>query len=254
MAKSWIMGGDFFGPYMDRTYRRMMGADDLTAFSVVIEQTDLFILAERDLTFEATRAARDARATIEGWIERVPEFGNALTPLPCPADAPALVRQMTAAGKAAGVGPMAAVAGAIAEAVARALGPKSTNIIIENGGDIFIMGNRERRVALFAGPSPLTNRLALVIPGSRQPLAVCTSSGTVGPSLSFGRADAAVIVAEDGALADAVATATGNRIHRPKDLASAVEWAAAVPGILHVIAILGEHMATWGELQLQPLR
>lgn len=148
---------------------------------------------------------------------------------------------------------MAAVAGAIAEHVARTLHPLSRNVIVENGGDTYVMGTRKRVAGIFAGESPLTNRFGLLIPPEKQPLAVCTSAGTVGPSRSFGQADAAVIAAASGALADAVATATANRVRTPADLSSAVEFASAIEGVLHVVAIAGDEMATWGSLSLRRL-
>jgi ApbE superfamily uncharacterized protein (UPF0280 family) len=241
------------GSHVERTYRERMRAVDLVSFGVKIEQTDLYILAESDLTDEAMRAAATARRTVEAWIERNPAFGASLEPVLCPADAPRIIREMCAAAQVAVVGPMAAVAGAIAERVARDLAPQSPNVIVENGGDAYLMGDRERTVAIFAGPSPLSNRLGLVVPADSQPLAVCTSSGTVGPSLSFGKADAAAIVAENAALADAVATATANRIKQPEDIAEAVEWAAHIQGVLHVLAVAGDQMAAWGELQIRRL-
>jgi ApbE superfamily uncharacterized protein (UPF0280 family) len=240
--------------YVDRTYRASMQAEDLVAFSVKIEQTDLYVLAERDLTAETTRAARRARSTLEGWIDRHPEFAQSMAPISCPPDAPGLVRDMCAAGQAAGVGPMAAVAGAIAEYVARALQPTSPNVIVENGGDTYLMGARRRLAAIFAGRSALSNRFGLVIPPEKQPIAVCTSSGTVGPSVSLGEADAAVIAAQDGALADAVATATANRVRTAEDLSGAVEFAAALEGVQHAVVIAGDEMAMWGNLSLERLR
>jgi ApbE superfamily uncharacterized protein (UPF0280 family) len=230
-----------------------MEAAGLVAFTVVVQQTDLRVLAERELTREATESARIARRTVEAWIERDPAFGASLAPVDCPADAPRLIREMCAAARAAGVGPMAAVAGAIAQRVAEDLSPLSGNVIVENGGDTYLMGDQDRLVAIFAGRSPLSNRVALRIPGTRLPLSVCTSSGTVGPSLSFGRADAAVIVARSGALADAAASGVGNRVNAPTDVGGAVEWATGVPGLTHVVAIMGEQMAAWGELELVKL-
>jgi hypothetical protein len=239
--------------YVDRTYRNRMAAPDLVAFRVQIRETDLYILAQRDLTAEATRVARRARATIEAWIESNPEFATTLEPLPCPPDAPRIIREMCAAADAAGVGPMASVAGAIAEAVARALAPKSPEVIVENGGDTYLMGNRERVAAVLAGKSPLSSRIGLVIPPGRLPLAICTSSATVGPSLSFGRADAAVVVSDSGALADAVASAVGNRVRTADDLPAAVELGLGIARVLHVVAILGDRMAAGGDLILRRL-
>jgi ApbE superfamily uncharacterized protein (UPF0280 family) len=242
------------GDYVERTYRQQMRAAELVSFGVKVEQTDLYILAERDLTDEARRSAATARRTVEAWIEHHPAFSRSLEPVSCPADAPRIIREMCAGARAAGVGPMAAVAGAIAERVARDLAPQSPNVIVENGGDAYLMGDRERTVAIFAGASPLSNRLGLVVPADRQPLSVCTSSGTVGPSRSFGKADAAVIAAANAALADAVATATANRVKQPEDIAGAVEWAAHIEGVVHVLAIMGSEMAAWGELELARLQ
>jgi ApbE superfamily uncharacterized protein (UPF0280 family) len=230
-----------------------MAAEGLVAFDVQVKQTDLRILAESDLSEQALRSVRIVRRTLEKWIARDRDFIAALSPLSCPVDAPKVIREMCAAGQAAGVGPMAAVAGAIAERVARDLSAFSPNVIVENGGDTFLMGDRERLVSIFAGRSPLSQRLALVVPPERQPLSVCTSSGTVGPSMSFGQADAAVIVARNAALADGVATAVGNRVRKPADVGPAVEWASSIPGLIHVVAILGEHMAAWGALELRTL-
>ena len=88
---------------------------------------------------------------------------------------------------------------------------------------------------------------------AQMPCAVCTSSGTVGPALSFGRGDAAVVVSPSGALADAAATALGNRIRGAADVEAAVQWAAALPGVIGAVAIAGEAMAAQGDLELQPL-
>lgn len=230
-----------------------MEAEDLVRFTVAIEQTDLCILAERDLTDEATRAARRARCTVEAWLDRVPEFAAAIAPLPCPTDAPRIIREMSAAGEAAQVGPMAAVAGAVAESVARDLAEHSREVIVENGGDTYLVGSTERVAGIFAGESPLSNRLGLVLPAELLPVAVCTSSGTVGPSMSLGKADAVVVVARNGALADAVATGTANKVSTPADIEGAVEWAAGIEGIEHVVAIVGDRLAAWGGIEMRKL-
>ena len=142
--------------YLERRYRERMSASDLVSFRVRIRETDLLVLAQHDLSQEARRAARRARTTLEAWIEGCPEFARTLAPLPCPPYAPRLVRDMCAAAQAARVGPMAAVAGAIAEFVARELEPHSPEVIVENGGDAYLMGSRERVAAVFAGWSPLS--------------------------------------------------------------------------------------------------
>jgi ApbE superfamily uncharacterized protein (UPF0280 family) len=146
---------------------------------------------------------------------------------------------------------MAAVAGAIAQFVAQELVGPEVEIIIENGGDIYLNSTRPRNIGIFAGQSSsFSNRLALEIAPELCPLGICTSSGTVGPSLSFGHADAAVIMASSSVLADAVATAAANVVQQPRDVEKAAQLAAAVPGILGAVIIAGDKLAAWGKVTL----
>lgn len=229
-----------------------MRAEGLSGFGVTIGESDLWIWAERELRAEAASALSRLRAEIKSHIERQPEFLTSLSPLSCPLHAPPIIQSMCQAAEAAGVGPMAAVAGAIAQAIAEALEPLSPEVIVENGGDLYLITRRERLVAIVAGGSPLSGKLALRIPPGER-IAVCTSSGTYGHSLSFGRADAAVAAAADGALADAVATALGNRVRDAEDVEVAVAWARSLAGIRQAIAICGDRMAIAGELEVVPV-
>ena len=236
-----------------RTYRQVSNADALVPFTVARGETDLQISALRDLSAE-TQAVVDAlRADLERHIVANPRFLESFVPVAVADDAPEVVRAMADAGAAAGTGPMAAVAGAIAERVARALEPLSAEVIVENGGDTFIMGTRGRRVLLVAGDSPLSGRVALAVDGATLPVAVCTSSGKVGHSVSLGSAHSATVVAPDGALADAVATALGNRVHGPDDIERALTWACAVPGVTGAVVIAGDRIGALGEIRLEPV-
>lgn len=235
-----------------RKYRDSGADNRFSTFRVVVEQSDLYVKALAPLEKETERLIRECRAQIESAIARRTEFLKSLIPIEDdPGDAP-VAAGMVRAGKKAGTGPMAAVAGAVAEFVGRALLEFSPEVIIENGGDIFIMVSRPIVVGLYAGESPLSGRVGIKVEPTAIPVGVCTSSGTVGPSRSFGRADAAVVISKDVALADAVATALGNRIERPSDLKAAVEWALAVPGVDGALAVLGERMAVRGRMELVP--
>mgnify|MGYP005851978619 CR=1 FL=1 len=239
----------------ERTYRHW-GADGAgrIPFQARVGTTDLYLRADRDLSREAREAARRIRAEVEAHIAAEPAFATALTPLEPPAGPlPRVVASMYAAARTAGVGPMAAVAGAIAGAVGRELRLRAREVLVENGGDLFLDLAQDAVVGIFAGGSPFTGRLGLRVRAQDAPLGICTSSGTVGPSLSYGRADAATAVAPDPALADAVATALGNRIHAPEDLQAAVEWARSVPGVRAALAILGDRLAAAGEVELVDL-
>ncbi|UCH35256.1 MAG: UPF0280 family protein, partial [Armatimonadota bacterium] len=146
--------------YVERTYRRT-ASSGLVTFEVKVLQTDLLIAAERDLSEDAREIVRACRGELEAYIKRDPGFKGALRPYRLRDDAPEIARAMAAAAELAGVGPMAAVAGAIAERVGRGLAAHSREVIVENGGDIWLHGNRERTVGVFAGASPVTGKLAV---------------------------------------------------------------------------------------------
>lgn len=233
-----------------RTYRGRTRPEGLVGFRVRIGETNLQVLAERDLSGTARSLARDARAELHRYRKLDPRFFETLDPHDVPLDAPPLVREMARAGKLAGVGPMAAVAGAIAERVGRGLMPESAEVVAENGGDLFMSITRPRRVAVFAGESSLSMKLALEIAPGQTPLGVATSSATVGPSVNFGKADAAVVLAPNAALADAAATALGNRVRSRGDLEPALAWALGIEGVRGALVVLGDQFAAQGEVRL----
>lgn len=191
------------------------------------------------------------RADLTGYLAQHPGFAAALEPVEAEQGAPGIVRDMTEAGRAAGVGPMAAVAGAIAQRVGGRLRRHSPEVIVENGGDIFLATAEARRVVIWAGDSPLSGRIALRIEPEATPLGVCTSSGTVGHSLSLGRADAAVVAARSAALADAAATALGNLVHGPADIEPALARICRIRGVHGALAIVGKHLGAQGRLVLE---
>jgi hypothetical protein len=236
-----------------RTYRARMARPGLKGFRVVVKETDLWVLATRDFLPEIRDLVIQERQQLEAYIAGHPDFLTSLVPWPADPFAPPVVREMIEAARATGVGPMAAVAGALAARVGRQLASLSPEVIVENGGDIFLAIQQPATVALFAGKSPLSHRVGLKIDPSLSPLGVCTSSATVGHSLSFGRADAACVLAESAALADAAATALGNRVLGPDTIAPALAWAAALPDILGAVVIVGEKLGAWGQVELVPL-
>jgi ApbE superfamily uncharacterized protein (UPF0280 family) len=247
------MGGTLSG-YEERLYRARCHGRGLVSFTVRVKETDLWIAADRNLENEAKESIQRRRRGLENYIISHSGFLEALTPWPEDDLAPPLVRTMIAAGRAAGSGPMAAVAGAIAHFVGQDLLALSSRVVVENGGDVFLAADRDLVVAVDAGKSPLTGRLGVELAASEMPLCLCTSSGTVGHSLSLGRADAATVAATDGALADAVATMLGNRVQGKGDLAPALEWAAAIPGLAGALVVLGDKLAAWGRLTLVDLQ
>ena len=257
------------GPGMGQPRAYRVLASEATAgfnssFVVREEQTDLWVAVRPALdgpkaASACLRKVRDLRAAILRYAAARPDFIGAMAPLPVDPDAPAIVAAMLEAGQRAGVGPMAAVAGAIAEDVAwyitGAFGCEA--VVVENGGDIFAVSPEPLDVAILAGDSPISGKLTVRVrsaAGSGDGVSICTSSGTVGPSRSLGRADAATVVAAGGALADALATALGNRIREPGDIEPALTWLAGVAGAVGGLVVCGGRVGAWVQVEVCPVR
>jgi hypothetical protein len=236
--------------YQPRTYRHWVKDGDLVFFNVVVKETDLYIRAQTNLKRKAHRLVLKYRDLLERYIERHPSFLTSLEPIAVGDDAPRIVTEMAEAARKAAVGPMAAVAGAIAEFVGSELLAFSPEIIIENGGDIYLKSSGKRLIGIYAGKSPLTGKLALEINGQDKPMGICTSSGTVGHSLSFGKADAVIVLSPSATLADAAATAIANIIIQPSDIPRGIELAQSIDGLKGVVIIQDEKIGLWGEVKL----
>ena len=246
--------GGFREAYQERKYRNLLPDQGMVSFQVMVKETDLYIKASRNLAEPARQSVLRYRHQLESYIHLHPSFLHSLTPWPTDDFAAPIIQSMIRAGQGAGVGPMAAVAGAMAESVGRDLLKEAPEIIVENGGDIFLRSSRGIPVGIFAGNSPLSLRVGLLVPASEDPSGVCTSSGTVGPSLSFGRADAVCILSPSAALADAAATAVGNRVRSSTDLERGLEQAKEIVGVVGAVIILGDKLAAWGEIELIDLK
>ncbi len=236
--------------YQPRTYRHWVKGKDLVPFNVVVKETDLYIRATTNLKRKAFRLVLKYRDALERYIERHPSFLTSLEPIAVGDDAPHIVTEMAEAATKAGVGPMASVAGAIAEFVGSQLLAFSPEIIIENGGDIYLRSLKKRLIGIYAGKSPLTGKIGLEIDWQDTPMGICTSSGTVGHSLSFGKADAVVVLSQSATLADAAATAIGNLIIQPSDIPGGIEFAQSIDGLKGIIIIKDDKVGLWGEVKI----
>jgi hypothetical protein len=237
--------------YTLRYYRDWAGSDDLTTFEVAQRQTDLQIRAHSDLSRVALKLVKRLRADVESYADAHPGFIESLVAWPDDPAAPPVVREMLVATRAYAVGPMAAVAGAIAEAVGRELLKSSPEVIVENGGDVFLFMNRPVTLMLYSGEeSPFNRRVLVKLNAPGQPRGVCTSSAKVGPSLSFGETDAVLTIAENAAVADAAATALGNLVRRPEDVAGVLELEQARGVLRGAVITIGQTLGAYGEVEL----
>ena len=239
--------------YTTRTYRNTIDTGDMVSFQVAVKETDLWVCADARLVEETTGLVLDCRLQLESYMVMHPEFKSSLVPVPFDPYAPPLVKEMIRATADLNVGPMASVAGAIAQYVGRGLLPLSERVIVENGGDIFLMLNRPATVSIFAGESPLSEKLGVVIAAGQMPVGVCASSAKVGHSLSMGGADVVCVVSPSAARADGAATALGNRIGTKSDLNRLSSVLETMEALIGGVAIVEDAMATWGDVELVAL-
>ncbi len=232
-----------------------MKREGLVSFEVRHKETDLFILAKRDLAKEVSSWIIEARAAIEEYAMLHPGFLESLIPYPDDNLAPEPVKQMLKASKMANVGPMAAVAGAISEFVAqKILDIFHGEVIVENGGDIALYLEQPIVIGIYAGNSPFSNKIGIKLEPMDSLFAICTSSGTVGHSKSFGKADAVTVIAKSASFADALATAIGNKVLSKYDIDPCIkEMQKYSQDVLGGVIIKADAIGAFGRLELVPL-
>ncbi len=247
--------------YTERTYRSAMGGTGLVPLEIHYRETDLWIgmdrsasegLDRRELTHLVLGRVRTCWHEIGWCIARCRDFLSSYVPIKDIPGSPTLCTAMLEASRRAGTGPMAAVAGAVADAVGRELSHVlgARELIVENGGDIYVQTTQGVICRVFAGASPLSGQVRIHIPKEVSPVGVCTSSATVGPSKSFGRADAVTVVAADAAFADAAATAWANRVKSQDDIAPVIEAMKDQREIIAGVIILGDRLGFFGDIPI----
>jgi ApbE superfamily uncharacterized protein (UPF0280 family) len=246
--------------YEPRLYRDVMGNERWRSFRVEYRETDLWVAVDAaGYGSEAEHFSMERilsyRSVLEEHIAEHPDFRDSLVPLMAPAGVHPMVRDMYDAARMAGTGPMSAVAGAIAHRICNDLLAHlhCSEVVVENGGDIFMKLIKPATISVFAGTSPLSDKIALVIKPEETPLAVCCSSGTVGHSLSFGMADACMIACRSGAQADAYATAFCNEVKGKKDVQWVTEKALQKQEIMSAVIIAGDIVGLGGSIEVKML-
>ena len=240
--------------YTERSYRSRFSNDGRRWFCVKFLESDLWIGVDSgsyraSMEEDVYTFLVDLRRQMDAYLLMDPQYKSALTPYDAGLEAPNILKEMSRISHKTGIGPMSAVAGAVAKHVADFLGTKE--VIVENGGDIYAKATSDMDISVFAGQSPLSEKVGLHIPTAAFPCGICTSSGTVGPSLSLGRADAMMIVCQDVLLADSYATAMANRIKTVNDLQPVIEQIQNNPEILGALAVKDDKLAVCGLYELR---
>ena len=245
--------------YEPRFYRDSMGGTRWKSFRVVHLETDLWIAVDTAgyrpaMVNYALSRVKYYRSLLDSHIRLFPTFLTSLTPLPLPSgNISELIREMYISTEKSGTGPMSAVAGAVAEHICNDMCGRFQvkEIIVENGGDIFMNVESPAVISVYAGASPLSEKIGIEVTPEISPLSVCCSSGTIGHSLSFGTADACMIACCSGAQADAYATAFCNLIKTSEDINTVTENALQKEDILSVIIIKDDKVGMGGTIEVK---
>ena len=247
--------------FVERTYRRQFNNRRFTPFEVKHYETDLWIGID-PVSFNpkmqkvALERIKELRQKMDDYILTEPLFKKTLNPFLPAENAPVEAKEMAAAAGKAGIGPMSAVAGLFAREAGEAILQNFLveEMVIENGGDIFILLKKELVISVFAGNSPISERIGIAIPENLEKFGVCTSAGTVGPSFSAGKADAVMVICKDVLLADAFATAFGNKIKTPTDIEKVINMAEKIPEIISLLIICEDKIGIRGDLDFKLLK
>lgn len=223
-----------------------------------LKETVVTITSEKKYLPVAKDAIRACRSDLEEFIRKDPFFAVTLDKYqPCqPAhpdasDIPEIAWRMTTAANRLGIGPMSAVAGTIASmAVEAMIRAGATYAIVDNGGDIALINDETVIVGIYAGESGTNVSIGLEIEPRDSILGICTSSGRIGHSISFGDADAVTILSDDVSLADAAATAIGNAVDGAASIKDAFSIVDGVESITGGLIIAGGQIGIYGSVPI----
>lgn len=236
--------------YEERFYRtRSLGKHSL---EVAYKESDLFVATDTKVDIKLLHKILEKYyCQIEEYIKQNPQFLTSLSPLRQDERAPLIVQDMLKVSQATAVGPFASVAGAIALYVGRELLTYCQEVIIENGGDLFLKINSDKRLGVYLGDRYDLQNITLKIHKQQTDFGIASSSAFIGPSLNFGKADLAMVIAKDAILADGFATALSNRIKEEKDVAGVMDSAKNNELIQGLLVFFEGKIFLWGEFSLE---
>jgi ApbE superfamily uncharacterized protein (UPF0280 family) len=218
-------------------------------FDIRYKQTAIKAIADKDLKDVLLDELIRQYTLLEKHIQKDKIFLTSYEPVDTEKSAPKIAKIMSAAAKKCGVGPMAAVAGAFSDILGEyALIKGAGEIIIENGGDIFLKLKKPRIVGVHAGPSGFSDKIGFIVRPEETPLGICTSSDSVGHSISLGKSDAVTVFARTATLADAAASAIGNKVKGKNAVENGIKKAKTLKDVQGVLIIKGNELGVYGSL------
>ena len=188
----------------------------------------------------------------EGYFRIDPEYKDSFEPYEVADNAPSVVKRLSLGSLITEVGPMAGIAGLYAEEIGKACKDQFgfKEVIVENGGDLYIDVEKRIKVSLFAGDHPLSNKIKLDIEPDMCPMGLCASSGKFGHSKSLGKADLVSVACFDTVMADQYATAFANQVVNVSDVEEVVDTAIEVMNLMHISVFKDKTFAIGGKIKV----
>jgi hypothetical protein len=235
--------------YEERFYRQHISSK--FKIEVTFKESDLLISADKEIDKERARDILKKYYTeIENYIRKNPKFLTSLSPLEEDKEAPPIIRDMIKCSSVTGIGPFSSVAGAIAFYVGKELLNFSSEVIVENGGDIFLKINEDKKIGLYLGENFPKKYLTLKIKKRNSPFGIASSSSYLGHSLNFGKVDLLTVIAKNSIIADGFATSLSNRIKKEEDVREVLEFVKNNPFLEGILIFFEGKIFLWGDFEI----
>ena len=235
--------------YQERFYRELHKSN--FCLEVSYRESDIYLSCDKPLDETIVKSLlKRYYDDIASYIRSYPNFLTSLTPWKEDPFAPPIVKDMIAASKVSGIGPFSCVAGGISWYVGKEILNYCNELILENGGDLFLKINEDKKIGIYLGGNFSPNFITVKIKKKESPFGVASSSSRFGHSLNFGRADLVTVVALDSLLADTFATVFSNKIKKIGDIEKVINEAKGYSFIKAVVVAFEGRIALWGEVEL----
>jgi ApbE superfamily uncharacterized protein (UPF0280 family) len=239
--------------YADRDiYRNKISAEGKYSFRLDYKYSGLYIICDQDLSSELEEPVLSFYRDVETVIAKQADFEKSLVPIKAGEDLPRTIKEMCNAGEVFNVGPMASIAGALCDHLAKSLIDRCSFLMIENGGDVYIKSSDPLEVGIFIKNTYFKDKLTLIIEAGQTPCGICSSSGSFGHSLSLGKSDLVTVLSRTATIADAAATSIANTINSEEDIDKAIARFSQYGEVEGLIIIKNKRIGLWGKLQLAP--
>jgi uncharacterized protein len=239
------------GLFIDKdVYRILVDSKDKFSWNVKYRYSDLFVVSNKDISLEILPILFDFYKIIDKFTESHPSFLKTFNSYISDNEFPGIIKKMCDQSAVFNVGPMASVAGAVCEYLAGGLSKDVSYLAIENGGDIYIKSPNDITAGLFAKNKYFNDSIKIKIKKEMLPCGIASSSGTLGHSISLGKADLAAVVCRSAILADSAATAVGNMINTKEDIEKTINHFKNFKEIEGLVLIKDDKIGLFGNIEL----